>query len=287
MDVVEVVFEVGAALAHGFEVEPDGFEEAFFEVAVAGAAAAEVGFEGVDVGFGGDEFEEIDDETGVGVFGFFDWGGVGFDAHDFFAEGFFGFEDGDGVVVAFAHFFAIEAGDFGDIFFDAGFGEAEGFAEGVIEFGGDVAGDFDVLFLVLADGDEVTVVDEDVCGHEDGVGEEPVIGGEAASGFVFVAVAVFEHGHGRQGAEDPCEFTDFGDVALAEEGGFGGVEAAGEEVEGEVEDVGAEGFGVLETGERVVVGDEVEGVAFVLEGDGGLHHAEVVAEVQTAGGLDA
>ena len=287
MDVVEVVFEVGAALAHGFEVEPDGFEEPFFEVAVAGAAAAEVGFEGIDVGFRGDEFVEIDDETVVGVFGIFDWGGVGFDAHDFFAEGFFGFEDGDGVVVAFAHFFAIEAGDLGDFFFDAGFGEAEGFAEGVVEFGGDVAGDFDVLFLVLADGDEVTVVDEDVCGHEDGVGEQAVIGGEAASGFVFVAVAVFEHGHGCQRAEDPCEFTDFGDIALAEERGFGWVEAAGEEVEGEVEDVGAEGFGVLETGERVVVGDEVEGVAFVLEGDGGLHHAEVVAEVQTAGGLDA
>ena len=59
VDVVEVVFEVGAALAHGFEVEPDGFEEAFFEVAVAGAAAAEVGFEGLDVGFRGDDIKQL------------------------------------------------------------------------------------------------------------------------------------------------------------------------------------------------------------------------------------
>lgn len=237
-DVVGVIEELLAFFACVGEEVPELFEELFFVVAVACAAALEVCDEVVVLLVGGDEAVELEDVAVVGGFWVFDWGGVGDDAHDFFSEGFFVFEEADGVVVAFAHFLAVEAWDDGGGLLDACGGEFEGiFAVGEVDFAGDVAGDFEVLFLVFADGDDVAVVDEDVCGHEDWVGEEACAGGEAACGFVFVAVGVFEHGHGGGAGEDPGEFGVFGDVALAEEDAFFWVEAAGEEVDGEVEDV--------------------------------------------------
>ena len=69
--------------------------------------------------------------------------------------------------------------------------------------------------------------------------------------------------------------------------GFGGVEAAGEEIEGDVHCVFAALLGVEEGGHRVVIRDEVVGLAFVLQFHRRLHHAEIVADVQSAGGLDA
>ncbi len=100
-------------------------------------------------------------------------------------------------------------------------------------------------------------------------------------------MAVFEHRHWREGGEQPREFGDFWHVALLEENGFGGVEAAREEIEGNVEGVFAALLGVEEGGHRVVICDEVVGFAFVLQFHRRLHHAEIVADVQRAGGLDA
>jgi hypothetical protein len=43
----------------------------------------------------------------------------------------------------------------------------------------------------------------------------------------------------------------------------------------------------MDGGERVIVGDEVVGVALVLELERGLHHAEEVADVESSAGLEA
>ena len=67
-----------------------------------------------------------------------------------------------------------------------------------------------------------------------------------------------------------------------------GVEAGGEEVEGDVADVLAEGRGVgVVGGEGVEVGDEEVAVVLVLELDPVVERAHVVAEVQAAGGAHA
>ena len=47
----------------------------------------------------------------------------------------------------------------------------------VVEPLGDVAGNFEVLFLVLADRDEIAAIDEDIGGLEDRIGEKAVAGG--------------------------------------------------------------------------------------------------------------
>src|SRR6266481_7373968 len=86
------------------------------------------------------------------------------------------------------------------------------------------------------------------------------------------------------------EFGVFGDLGLEEDCGFGGVEAGGQEVDGDLQGVFGDGGGVgVVGGEGVPVGDEVE--TFVrgigLELDPVLQGAEVVADVETSGGAHA
>jgi len=86
------------------------------------------------------------------------------------------------------------------------------------------------------------------------------------------------------------EFGVFGDLGLEEDGGFGGVEAGGQEIDGDLEGVFGDGGGVgVVAGEGVPVGYEVETfvVGIGLELDPVLEGAEVVADVQTSGGAHA
>jgi hypothetical protein len=76
------------------------------------------------------------------------------------------------------------------------------------------------------------------------------------------------------------EFGVLWDVGLDEDGGALGVEASGEEVEGDVADVMAEGRGIsVVGGESVQVGDEEIAVIPVLKLDPVVERAHVVAEV--------
>ena len=72
-----------------------------------------------------------------------------------------------------------------------GFGDGESVAEAAIEALGEVAGEFEVLELVFADGDEGGVVEENVGRHEDGVVEDANVGAVLAFGLFF------ELGHAR------------------------------------------------------------------------------------------
>ena len=55
---------------------------------------------------------------------------------------------------------------------DRDLGHDERLAEALVEALGDVARELDVLALVVADRDEVGLVEQDVAGHQHGVGEE-------------------------------------------------------------------------------------------------------------------
>ena len=82
----------------------------------------------------------------------------------------------------------------------------------------------------------------------------------------------------------------FGDLGLEEDGGFGGVEAGGQEIDGDLEGVFGDGGGVgVVAGEGVPVGYEVETfvVGIGLELDPVLERAEIVADVETSGGAHA
>ncbi len=129
-----------------------------------------------------------------------------------------------------------------------------------------------------------------------GVREQAGVGDEAVLHLVLVGEAVFEVGDGREAVEDPRELGDGGHVGLHEERRVRRVEAEGEVVEGHVERVAAQRLGVAQAGERVVVDDEEERrvavhATVLVDLLRALHvlaqRAEVVAEVERAGGLDA
>jgi hypothetical protein len=83
------------------------------------------------------------------------------------------------------------------------------------------------------------------------------------------------------------EFSVFRDLGLLEEDGFGGVEARGQEIDGDLDGVFSDGGRVgIVAGEGVPVGDEIQAVVggIVLETDPVLERAEVVADVEASGG---
>ena len=98
---------------------------------------------------------------------------------------------------------------------------------------GDVAGDLDVLALVIAHRHLVGVVEEDVGSLERRVGEQ------AGGDEVVLAALVLELGHAAEFAvrhvalHDPAEFGVLTNVGLHEQGADLGVEAHGHEHLGE------------------------------------------------------
>ena len=105
--------------------------------------------------------------------------------------------------------------------------------------------------------------------------------------FILVRDGPFQQTHRGDGAQNPGQLCDLRHVALQEETGAGGVQAAGEKIQRDAPVVFAQFRRVLHAVERVVIGDEIKRLALGLERDGGTHRAEVVAEVEDAGRLDA
>mmetsp|Transcript_16286 Transcript_16286/g.25528 ORF Transcript_16286/g.25528 Transcript_16286/m.25528 type:complete len:337 (+) Transcript_16286:267-1277(+) len=96
-----------------------------------------------------------------------------------------------------------------------------------VESTDDVACQFEVLALILADRDAIGLVEEDVGCHEDGVGEEADSHGFGAClfGLVFELDHAFEPVHGRGAVEEPGEFGMSRDVGLYEDFRFCGVDS--------------------------------------------------------------
>ena len=114
-----------------------------------------------------------------------------------------------------------------------------------------------------------------------------MVGLEPFGELVLVAVAILQHRHGRERGEQPGQLGDFGHIALTEEHRLGRIQSAREKIQRHILRILAPLLCVIERGHRVVVGDEIIGLALVLELDRRLHHAEVVAHMQRAGRLDA
>ena len=231
----------------------------------------------------------------VGSFGSLDRRRVGLDAHDGLFERLALREDVDGVAVRLRHLLPVGARHLRPLVQPLHRHREHLDAEGVVEVAGHVARHLQVLHLILADGHDVRAVDEDVGGHQDGVGEQADAGGDALVELVLVRGRPLEQPHAGDGGENPCQFGHLGHVGLAEEGGLVGVEAQGQVIQGDIADLARAaarpafrvGLEVADGGQGVVVGDEIEALALVLQLDVLLDGAEVVAQVQLARGLHA
>ena len=162
-------------------------------------------------------------------------------------------------------------------------------AEAVVEAHRDVAGDLDVLALIVADRHLVGVVQQDVGGLQRRVGEQP---GRDEVAFALGRL-VLELGHPAELAErhgalhHPASWLCCTHVALHEDGGHVGVEADREQHRRQPQRGLADHARRLGDGEGMEVDDAVERVALVLAVDPVAQRPQVVAEMDVAGGLDA
>ncbi|GAA4998961.1 hypothetical protein GCM10025734_33120 [Kitasatospora paranensis] len=156
----------------------------------------------------------------------------------------------------------------------------------LVESPGDEPGGLQVGHLVLADGDEVGLAEEDVGGLVDGVGEhQSADGGSSGVGDLVLDGRVpVELGHADQAEERQHQLVECGYRAVGEDGGPCGFDPGRQVVEDEV-------LGVLDgarrdvaVGQDLVVGDhQQEFHTQVLEVDAVLQGAEVVAQVEGPG----
>ena len=183
----------------------------------------------------------------------------------------------------------LEVGDLGGRLEDVGLGQPEGLLVAVVEPLGEVAGELEVLALVLADGHVVRPVEQDVGCLEDRVGEQA----DTGRPLPRLGRLVLELGHppgladAGNALEHPGQLGMGRDLALHEDRRPGGVDAHGQELGGRAERALAQHGRVLLDGDGVLVGDEEERLVVTLEVHPLAQGAQVVAEVERVrGGLD-
>ena len=176
---------------------------------------------------------------------------------------------------------------------DEGLGQGEQLdAEVGVELRRDVARQLEMLLLVLADGDVGRLIGEHVRGLEHRVGEQADARAFAVlAGLVLPLRHAVEPAHPRSAGEQPFELGMRGDARLVEQRRAVGVDARGNERGGHLDRVAGEHGGLDRDGDRVQVGEEEQTVIArlhaVLHRDPLLDRAQIVAEVEVAGGLDA
>ncbi len=160
--------------------------------------------------------------------------------------------------------------------------------EVVVEFLRDVAGELEMLLLVLADRHMRRVVEQDVGGHQLRIGVKPGRGVLAVLARLVLELRhAVQPAHPRHAIEDPGKLGVAGDLALVEHDVPLRIDAGGDEGRGHLARVPGQLVGVLEHGDGVQIDHAIEAVVLVLQrhefGDG----AEIIAEMQIAGRLHA
>ncbi len=165
----------------------------------------------------------------------------------------------------------------------------EHLAVGGVEAPGDLAGQLDVLALVVAHRHLVGAVEQDVGRLQHRVQEQARAHQFLlARGLLLELVHALEVAVGRDRAEQPAELRVLVNVGLAEEDAARRVEARGQQRGRGVEHVAGERLRLVGHARGVEVHDAVDGrVAAVLALHVLADGPEVVAEVLAAGGLDA
>ncbi len=166
-------------------------------------------------------------------------------------------------------------------------------SEVVVELLGDVAGQLQVLLLVLAHRHVGRLVEQDVGGLEHGVGEQRDRGALAVlAGLVLELRHAVQPAHPGRAVQQPLQLGMGGNLGLVEQDRASRIDPAGDQGGDHLARVGGEVRGHVGHGDRVEVGQEEQ--AFVAGGGRLVLHAhpvadraQVVAEVQVAGRLDA
>ena len=167
----------------------------------------------------------------------------------------------------------------------AGRGHHEGFAVEGVEALGDVAGQLEMLRLVVSHGHNGRLVEQNVGRHQHRVLQQPV-----AHRFLHRRLGLVL-GHALQPAdrsdagEHPGQLRVRRHRRLHHNGALVRVDARRQVERGQFEDLGAQLGGVLVEGDRVQVYDTENGFVVGLDAHPVLQRAQIIADVQVARGL--
>ena len=145
-----------------------------------------------------------------------------------------------------------------------------------------------MLPLVVAHGDEVRLIEEDVRRHEGGVGEEPAVDVVGVLGGLILELShagkLAEHGIA---VENPAQLGVLVDVGLDKKGAFLRVQAAGDVLCQLLYGAPAQGGGVLTDSDGVQIRHKEIAVVFLNHLRPMVQRAQIGAQCQITAGLDA
>ena len=145
-----------------------------------------------------------------------------------------------------------------------------------------------MLLLVLADRHVGRLIKKNVGGHQVRIGIEPDGGVLAVlSRFLFELRHPVEPAEPGNTVENPGELCVAGHRTLMEQDVRRGVDAGGDQRRRDAPGVGGELPRVLPDGDRVQIDDAEQALEVLLQTHPVADGAQVVAEMQVAGGLDA
>jgi competence protein ComEC len=216
--------------------------------------------------------------------------GAGEHAHDLFLHGPRFLGQADGIAVALAHLAAVQARQLG-IRRKQGLGLGEEVAVEVVGPAGDLPGELHVGQLILAHGHESGLVQQDVRSHEHRVAQEAIGGqilGRQFGQLVLVGWVALQPRHRRDHGQEQMELHMLLDLGLLEQHAFFRIEPGRHPVLDQLrhKPLDALGLGVFR-GQGVPVGHEEKAVVGLLQFDPVFEHAEVMAQMQGAGGAHA
>src|SRR5262245_1677689 len=99
-------------------------------------------------------------------------------------------------------------------------------------------------------------------------------------------MASLQKAHWSYRRQEPGELRHLRKIGLFPENRLYRIESTSHKVERHVQRVLASLLRIKQGRHRMVISDEIEGLAFLLKLDGGLHHSKVIADVKGARRLD-
>ena len=211
---------------------------------------------------------------------------------DLAADGVLGIQNGNVAVVriGFAHLAGglLQAHDAAAHLAEVALGHGENIAVNAVEALGNVPGQLQMLLLIRADGHQIGLIEQNIRRHQHGVIKQARVDVVRVLGaLVLVLGHAGKLAHIGEAVQDPGQLCVAADMALAVDDVFLGIQTTGDVGGGHFQTAAAQLGGILPHGDGVHVHHAVDAVVVVLQKGEVPQRADVVADGQGAGRLDA
>ena len=153
---------------------------------------------------------------------------------------------------------------------------------------GDVAGEFEMLFLVLANRDMGRAIGKNIGGHQARIGIKPNRGVLAVlAGFLLKLRHAIEPAEARHAIQHPGELRMLANLALVKHDMFFRIDAARDEGRRHFPDARLQFVRLLRKRDGVKIDDAIDAVVGFLQLDEFRDRAEIISKMQVSRGLHA